>query len=60
MEEISEHKKTLLIWRLRRDLEALKDLSLRLTRGALNREELRKHLVELHCYYEDIRRRLIG
>lgn len=59
MSETLEHKKALVIWRLRRDLEALKDLCLRIERGGMSNADVRKFLIELHCYHENLRHRLL-
>jgi hypothetical protein len=56
--ETTEHKKAMLIWRLRRDLEAFKGLCLRFDKEGVSKPELRKFLVEINCYYEDLRHRL--
>jgi hypothetical protein len=58
MSENTEYKKALLIWRLRRDLEAFKALCLKFDRQGVSKPELRKFLVEINCYYEDLRQRL--
>jgi hypothetical protein len=58
MSETPEYKKSLLIWRLRRDLEAFKALYLKFDRQGISKPELRKFLVEINCYYEDLRQRL--
>ena len=58
MSETVEYKKSLLIWRLRRDLDAFKGLCLQFSRQGVSRKELRKFLVEIHCYYDDLRHRL--
>ena len=58
MSETSEYKKAMLIWRLRRDLESFKELCLRFDRQGVSKPELRKFLLEINCYYEDLRRRL--
>jgi len=58
MSETAEHKKALLIWRLRRDLEAFKELCLKFDRQGISKPELRKFLVEINCYYDDLRQRL--
>ena len=56
--ETPEEKKVMLIWRLRRDLEAFKALCLRFDREGVSKPEMRKFLVEINCYYEDLRQRL--
>ncbi len=58
MSEAPEYKKSLLIWRLRRDLESFKALCLKFDRQGVEREDLRKFLVEINCYYEDLQHRL--
>ena len=58
MSETPEFKKSLLIWRLRRDLEAFKELCLKFDREGISKPELRKFLVEINCYYDDLRQRL--
>jgi len=58
MSETSEHQKSILIWRLRRDLENLKNLCMAFDQKGINKSDLRKFLVEMNCYYEDLRRRL--
>jgi hypothetical protein len=56
--DMVEYKKALLLWRLRRDLTAFKELCLRFDRQGISRPDLRKFLVEINCYYEDLRSRL--
>ena len=58
MTETLEYKKALLIWRLRRDLDAFKELCLKCDRQGVNKKEVRKFLVEINCYYDDLRQRL--
>ena len=58
MLETLEYKKAILIWRLRRDLEAFKELCLKFDRQGVSRPDLRKFLVEINCYYEELRSRL--
>ena len=58
MSETPEYKKALLIWRLRRDLESFKELCLKFDRQGISKPDLRKFLVEINCYYEDLRQRL--
>jgi hypothetical protein len=58
MSKTSEYKKALLIWRLRRDLEAFKALCLKFDKQGIDKPELRKFLVEINCYYDDLRQRL--
>jgi hypothetical protein len=58
MPETLEYKKSLLIWRLRRDLQAFKELCLKFDRQGLSRTDLRKFLLEINCYYDDLRSRL--
>ena len=58
MNDAPEYKKSLLIWRLRRDLIAFKDLCLKFDRQGVSKEELRKFLVEVNCYYEELQHRL--
>ncbi len=55
---MTEYKKSLLIWRLRRDLEAFKELCLTFDRQGVSRKDLRKFLLEINCYYEDLRQHL--
>jgi len=54
----SEYKKAILIWRLRRDLDTLKELCLKYDRQGISKSDLRKFLLELNTYYEDMRHRL--
>jgi hypothetical protein len=58
MLETMEYKKSLLIWRLRRDLAAFKELCLKFDKQGVSRPDLRKFLLEINCYYEDLRSRL--
>ena len=58
MSETIEYKKALLIWRLRRDLDSFKELCLKFDRQGVSKPDLRKFLLEINTYYEDIRSRL--
>jgi len=58
MPELREHEKAVVIWRLRRDLETMKELCLKTASGVLRRSDLQKALMELHSYYDELRRRL--
>ena len=58
MPQTSEHKKALLIWRLRRDLEAFKALCLQFDRQGIDKGELRKFLIEMNCCYDELQHRL--
>lgn len=60
MSETPEYKKSLLIWRLRRDLESFKALCLAFDKQGIRKAELRKFLLELNTYYEDLRQRLLN